>query len=252
MTTRVTLIVPCFNEAKRLTLGPWLAWVEADPGRSLLFVDDGSTDQTAAILRTIDHARVHVLALATNQGKGEAVRAGLLAASPNADLIGWWDADLATPLSEANALVHACTVQPDLWVAMGSRIAMLGSNIHRNAIRHYTGRIAATLASWALQLAVYDTQCGAKVLRPAPEVLRALADPWMSPWTFDVELLARLLEHGAEAHERLLEVPVRAWRDVPNSKVGWWDMLVAPIYLFRIGLRLRQRSHHRVKKTTSP
>jgi glycosyltransferase involved in cell wall biosynthesis len=231
------LVVPCFNEAERLAEAPWVAWLDAEPDVNLLFVDDGSADGTGPILAgwAARHPRVSTLTLPTNRGKAEAVRAGLLAAfGRGAPIAGYWDADLATPLSAVARLRAALSRDPELWVALGSRVALLGAHIERSAARHYLGRVAATLASWVLNLVVYDTQCGAKLLRDAPAVRAALGAPWRTTWTFDVELLGRLLDAPGGGPRRLVEVPVPAWRDVRGSKVGWRDVLRAPLELWTI------------------
>jgi dolichyl-phosphate beta-glucosyltransferase len=231
------LVVPCFNEEARLDEAPWIAWLDATPDAELLFVDDGSSDGTGALLAawSARHPRVRALTLPSNQGKAEAVRAGLRAAfSRGASVSGYWDADLATPLGTVAALRAALEDDAALWVALGSRVAVLGARIERSAARHYLGRVAATLASWVLDLVVYDTQCGAKLLRGAPPVRAALEVPWLTTWTFDVELVGRLLDAPGGGAHRLREVPVPAWRDVRGSKLGWRDVLRAPVELWTI------------------
>ena len=166
---RVTVIVPCFNEADRLDLA---RFDELPSARiwSLLFVDDGSTDSTAALIRAwaSDHSNVALLDLPSNVGKGEAIRAGLLQAldgggGAGADIVAYLDADLASPPSELLRVLDVVLDDSRIELAMGSRVALLGSNIERSRLRHYQGRIFATVASLVLGLSVYDTQCGLKV-----------------------------------------------------------------------------------------
>ena len=142
---------------------------------------------------------VEVVTLAANQGKAEAVRQGMLAAlGRRCDILGYVDADLATPPDELVRLVHiARDGKHD--ILMGSRVQLLGRAIKRNNTRHYIGRIFATCASLSLGLPVYDTQCGAKLFRPTEALAAALALPFTSRWAFDVELLGRLV------HPRALE-----------------------------------------------
>jgi dolichyl-phosphate beta-glucosyltransferase len=215
--TAGTVVVPCFNEAARIELGRFEELLAA--GLHLIFVDDGSKDQTRALLDDFAarHSKnVTALSLEKNSGKAEAVRRGLLAAlDAGASIVGYLDADLSTPPSEMIRIIVALEGHD---VAMGSRLKILGSQIDRKLSRHLLGRVFATFASMALDLPVYDTQCGAKVFRDTPALRAALIEPFTSRWAFDVELLARLLAHGI-APERLVEVPLAQWADVGGSKL---------------------------------
>src|SRR5439155_23762012 len=95
-------VIPCYNEAARLKPDAFLEFVTANRETGLLFVDDGSTDDTRVILAdlvTRGDGRIAVLSVDRNVGKGGAVQRGLLAAIEKAsDFVGYWDADLATPL----------------------------------------------------------------------------------------------------------------------------------------------------------
>jgi glycosyltransferase involved in cell wall biosynthesis len=240
-------VVPCFEEAARIDGAAFLALAEQSAPASLIFVDDGSRDQTLALLRGLAEqrpAQVEVVALPENRGKAEAVRRGMLRALAGAaDVIGYVDADLATPPHELQRLA-ALVRGGDYDVLMGSRVQLLGHDIARKPIRHYIGRVFATCASLSLGLPVYDTQCGAKLFRRTPALASALAQPFTSRWAFDVELLARLIRPGpgvaAIAVERICEEPLLAWSDVPGSKLGPAAALRSGLDLIRLGARLRR------------
>ena len=197
----------------------------------LLLVDDGSTDSTRRVLEelTADEDRLDMLSLERNSGKCEAVRRGMLRAfEDGADAAGYWDADLATPLSEIERFRDALLADEDLDVVLGSRILILGADIDRRPLRHYFGRIAATAASMTLRLPVYDTQCGAKVLRTTERLRTILQEPFRANWTFDVELLARFLwsdpvESLPDPLRTIYEYPLPVWRDVGGSKLRMTD-----------------------------
>mgnify|MGYP003548776828 CR=1 FL=1 len=110
----------------------------------------------------------------------------------------------------------------EIDVVLASRVGLLGHTIERRATRHYLGRLYATAASLALGVAVYDTQCGAKLFRSTDALRAALATPFPDRWSFDVEMLARLLAPGRGVTplppDRILEVPLHEWRDVGGSK----------------------------------
>lgn len=242
----VCIIVPCFDEADRLDIAAFAALAETID--ELIFVDDGSTDATPGLLRSVAAAtaggHVDVIALPSNVGKAEAVRVGMLAGiERGATIVGYLDADLATPVSEMIRLVDSARSQPHRTAVLGSRVALLGHTVRRRPVRHYLGRLYATAASLALGVAVYDTQCGAKVFRVGVPLQSALADPFPDRWSFDVELLARLLADPRQAADPVLEVPLREWHDVSGSSVGVLAGLRAGWAL--VGLRRRVRRHHR-------
>jgi dolichyl-phosphate beta-glucosyltransferase len=223
----LVLVVPCHNEADRLQAATFLDFVRRREDVGLLFVDDGSTDDTAGVLARLAAAApgaIDVLRLDRNQGKAEAVRRGIveaLALGPS--LVGFWDADLATPLDAVEDFTALAAKRPEVEIILGSRVLLMGRDIRRKASRHYLGRVFATAASLTLGIPVYDTQCGAKVFRPTPAVAAVFAEPFRSTWIFDVELLARYLalppEGGPPRRSRIYELTVPAWHDIPGSKV---------------------------------
>lgn len=219
-----TIVVPCYNEAERLDLPAFLELTKQD-GVRVLFVDDGSKDDTLGILEsfTAEHDGLDVLGLPENQGKGEAVREGLRSGmARGSSVVGFLDADLATSASEMLRIVKSLEEDNAVDVALGSRISYLGTHIERHPSRHYLGRVFATIASFALRLPVYDTQCGAKAFRSGPALESALAEPFDSAWAFDVELLARLLyDEPTVDRKRFIEVPLRAWRDIDGTSLTW-------------------------------
>ncbi len=248
MTQATTVIVvPCYNEAKRLQLGPFVEMLRAS-GLAVLFVDDGSTDDTRRQLEVATEAepdRLQLLALPRNVGKAEAVRAGLAAAlCSGATIVGYLDADLAAPPAEMLYLLEVMT-HAGVDVVLGSRVKRLGAQIRRNELRHYVGRVFATGASLVLDMPVYDTQCGAKVFR-VNEILRAaLTEPFLTRWVFDVELLQRL-RYGCAGVPGLpvtafLEVPLRVWLDIEGSKVHTSDGVRALWDLARLAVERRSR-----------
>lgn len=216
MPTKVCLIVPCFNEAARLDVGRFAA---PPAGVTCLLVDDGSRDATLDLLRQHVSPAMHVLALPQNVGKAEAVRQGMLHArasglADDVEWVGYWDADLATPLSEVgHFLEYAALEDGPVDGILGSRIYRLGSRIVRSYRRHLLGRAFTTVAAILLGLEFYDSQCGAKLFRTAL-VEAAFGEPFESRWIFDLEILLRLRAY------RLIECPLREWADVAGSRLN--------------------------------
>jgi len=210
---KLFLVVPCYNEQDRLDLASFRQALIELPYLHFMFVDDGSQDETWKMLDQFCREapnRLFVKRLAKNQGKAEAVRSGFNESlSYNPDFIGYWDADLATPLIEVEKMMSYFGKQ-DLLLVMGARVKLLGRQIERYIIRHYIGRVFATFVSVVLRLAVYDTQCGAKIFRVTKPTEQAFAMPFSSKWIFDVEIIARLQSSGVVGASYIYEHPLQS------------------------------------------
>jgi glycosyltransferase involved in cell wall biosynthesis len=233
------IIIPCYNEERRLKTDAFLAFLDQESDYTFWFVNDGSTDRTLTILTKLaEHPRVEVLDLKTNQGKAEAVRqAFLIIADRDVSFpyIGYIDADLATPLTELSKLRAPLTSNPDCKIVLASRWAHLGADIKRKGYRHYLGRIFATAISLFLRLPIYDSQCGAKMLNSA-YVREVFHKPFASTWFFDVEILKRMqIQYPADRDKSwVIEIPLGQWHEQPGSKLKWFDFVKAPFQLLKI------------------
>jgi glycosyltransferase involved in cell wall biosynthesis len=241
------IVIPCYREAERFSPEDFAALFDID-GLGLILVDDGSKDATPEVLQAFaatQPARAEVLSLPENRGKGEAVRAGMQRAiAMGAEVIGYLDADLATPVFELERLLDEMRAH-QVDAVLASRVALLGADIRRSPARHYLGRIFATAASLTLQLRLYDSQCGAKLFRDGPAFRSAVGEPFLSRWAFDVELIGRLVvgAPGVPGLERdsFREVPLRQWTDAGGSKLGPGAMIRSAADLARIAADLRRR-----------
>ena len=246
----LSIVLPAYNEAERI--GPALdelfgylgSSAAALPGPiEVLVVDDGSADETVALVRARPEAAgslagvtLRVLAV-PHGGKGAAVRAGMLEAS--GDLIVFTDADMATPPDQLPRLVAALA---DHDVALGSRIQPDGSDMRATqpGYRRLLGRAFHLLASIWVVGPVKDTQCGFKgFTRAAAHDL--FARQRILSIVFDVELIYLARRRGY----RLTVVPVR-WSDVRGSRMTArlglaaqvaWDLFRIPLIHRRIGRR---------------
>ena len=244
---KTCIVVPCYNEAGRLNAGEFLEWTRRETDLHFLFVNDGSTDGTRELLVRLSQVcpeRIHSIDLERNGGKAEAVRRGFLESFDSGfDVIGFWDADLATPLETIPRFCELLEVR-EVDGVIGSRVMLLGRHIRRNPLRHYLGRVFATCASLAIGLPVYDTQCGAKIFRNTERLRQVFRTPFRVKWTFDVEILARFLFlerifGGPKIGERFVEYPLERWDDVPGSKLKVRDFFRGAWEVLRIGYWLR-------------
>ena len=218
MSPPLSVIVPAFNEARRLTnnLPALLIYLQdLRPAAELIVVDDGSSDQTARVAEEFfaRHPEVpaRVLRFEQNRGKGHAVRSGLLAA--RAPIALFSDADLSTPIAELPKIIEP--------IEAGNYDIVFGSRaLDRNLIGHrqpwqreQSGKIFNGIVRLLTGLPFYDTQCGFKAFRM--EAARpVIAQGRVDGFGFDVELLLLAQRAGL----RMLEVPVR-WDHNEGSKV---------------------------------
>ena len=210
-----SVVIPAFNEARRLPryLAEIVAYFDGrDEPYEVLIADDGSTDGTAEAVAAIAraHPAVRVLRHERNEGKGAAVRRGMLAARGRCRLFA--DADGATPIVELKRLEAA--LMAGAQIAIGSR-ARLDPSVSVVARPHRV--LAGRVFSWIVRRLglpeVIDSQCGFKAFT-APAATDIFARLRTSGFGFDVELLMLAQAAGY----RVTEVPVN-WTDQPGSKV---------------------------------
>ena len=232
----LVIIIPCFNEAERITVSKFVSFLQEQPSVMIVFANDGSTDTTTEILneiRSIDPGRVFIHNLEKNKGKAEAIREGVMfciSKNLRPERIAYLDADGSTSLEECCSISQ--NVNNNIVFAFGSRILKIDNNITRKFYRHLVGRVLATLISAQLKIHVYDTQCGCKVF-DAELAEKVFQEQFISKWLFDVEIFHRLIRiHGTEKMQDIcMEIPLRRWIDTADSRVRF-------SYFFRIWIDL--------------
>ncbi|MBJ7513854.1 MAG: glycosyltransferase family 2 protein, partial [Acidimicrobiia bacterium] len=139
---KLAVVIPCYNEHDRLDLllvdRLMQGLMSVEPETTVLFVDDGSTDQTAAMLQGLSNSnsQISFLHLPKNVGKAEAVREGLnRSIADGAEIVGYCDADFATPPEEILRLISYAKDHPEYEAIIGSRVALAGYAIKRSHSR---------------------------------------------------------------------------------------------------------------------
>lgn len=232
-----TLIVPAYNEGDRLATGFARLQRAADEGRidfddlRLLYIDDGSTDDTAAVAASLVAGLPHgeVLVRGANRGKGAAVRAGV--AATTTERLVFTDADMAIDPRQIPTLLAALAQAP---IAVGSRTVQ-GHIDYGSWLRTRAGRTFNRIVRSVSSVELRDTQCGFKAMStPHAKVLFSLTG--IDGFAFDVEVLsrARLLDWA------VAEVPV-SWSDVGGSHVR---LAADSITMLRDLLAARLRASH--------
>jgi dolichyl-phosphate beta-glucosyltransferase len=263
----LTIVLPAYNEAERIgpALDELFGYLEhrnpvgrdGAPGAAalpesieVLVVDDGSSDNTAEIVRARPETTPNPEAGTTlrvlvvpHAGKGAAVRAGMLAAQ--SDLILFADADMATPPDQLPLLVEALETHD---VALGSRIQPDGSDMRvtQPSYRRMLGRVFHFLASIWVVGPVKDTQCGFKGFRR--EAAHDLfGRQQITSIVFDVELIFLARKRGYS----LAVIPIR-WADKRGSRMRArfglairvaWDLFRIPLVHRRVGRVAAAPSH---------
>lgn len=244
MSNKKGIVIPCYNESKRIDLITFEGFVSENDGYHISFVNDGSIDGTKDLLADFcktNPESFSIISLEHNSGKAEAVRIGLLHLKNQNifDSIGFLDADLSTPLDEY-VVLNDILLSEKYQAVFGSRMKRMGANIDRSAKRHFIGRLFATLISQTIKLPFYDTQCGAKVFQP--HFLNGiLEEKFLTKWLFDVEILIRLKRKiGVDAvNSLILEKPLDIWIEKGDSRITKGDIFRIPLDLLKI------RKHYR-------
>ena len=225
------IIIPCFNEENRIKKDLFLKFLNDYPRNTIVFINDGSNDNTSTILsyfKAKKRNQVVILNNVKNLGKAESVRKGMLFAYENFNNthIGYLDADLSSSFDEIVRIAKHLS-KKTLFV-FGSRILKLDNKIFRKKYRFLIGRFIATIISNMLKLSVYDTQCGCKVF-DYKLIALIFEKKFISKWLFDVEIFFRLRnEYGKQKLKDIVkEIPLKVWIDTPDSRVSF-------LYFFKI------------------
>jgi glycosyltransferase involved in cell wall biosynthesis len=211
---KVSIVVPAFNEAVRIAdsvhrIQAFLQTVSWNA--EVIVVDDGSADDTSAVVKSVKFPGLRLLRNDPNTGKGFAVRAGVLVAT--GEYVLFTDADLSAPIEELKKLLIAAETQ-GADVVIGSR-AVDRSYIekHQSRGREFGGIIFNRMVRVILNLKLHDTQCGFKLFRRA-RTRPIFEKMTISGFGFDPELLFL----ASRMQMKILEIPVR-WSHAEGSKI---------------------------------
>jgi dolichyl-phosphate beta-glucosyltransferase len=238
----VSVVIPAYNEQQRIvpTIGAIAAHMcSTGVPWELIVSDDGSTDDTVALVDSLGLANVRVLRPGVNRGKGAAVRDGVTEAS--GELILFTDADLSTPIEEFDRLAEPVAGGAD--VAIASRAATGAHEAEREPVRRFVSGVLRRGVRLLTGVGVRDTQCGFKLFtRTAARNLFARAT--VEGFSFDLELLWLAERWGLD----VAEIPVR-WIDAPGSSVRPWR---ESLRFLRDVAALRLRAWRGVYPPTAP
>jgi dolichyl-phosphate beta-glucosyltransferase len=215
---KYSIVIPAYNERLRIiaTLEAVVACVRQEHwDAEVVVVNDGSTDETADLVR--DFARqapeVHLMENPSNRGKGYSVRNGLLHA--RGEVVMFTDADLSAPINEADRL-FAAIEQDGADIAIGSRWLATSRQTHRQPLyRQIFGRCFNALTRMVMRLPYADTQCGFKAFtRDAAQTVFQLQT--IERWGFDPEILFI----ARKRRYKVTEVPV-SWAHDARSRISY-------------------------------
>ncbi|MCB9224136.1 MAG: glycosyltransferase [Crocinitomicaceae bacterium] len=231
------IVVPCFNESDRLLKDDYLQFVNEHPEFNLLFVDDGSTDNTHEVLKelSLESENIEVLKLKANTGKASAIRSGIkeVLSDDQYTILGYLDADLAVPFSELLRLKEQ--LDQGYEYAFSSKKVTPGSELEYKFKRYFVGRVLSTLVKGSLKTKFFDTQCGCKLM--TKEVAQiGFEDEFINPWLFDIEILWRLIiaKNRAFLKEKTIEVPVMKLFNRGSSRIKAIDLISLPLDFLKI------------------
>ena len=211
-----SIVIPAYNESSRLrpTLDTLLRYVHDQQWDvEILVVNDGSKDDTAQVVREYGKIHPEILLLENpgNRGKGFSVRNGMLQA--RGDICLFTDADLSSPIEEAQKLLAAINAGADL--AIGSRWLKAELQTERQPLyRQAFGRIFNLVLRVVLGMRFVDTQCGFKAFR-REAVQRIFPLQKIERWGFDPEILYLARRAGL----KVAEVPV-VWAHSEGTRLS--------------------------------
>lgn len=205
----LSLVVPIFNGAPFLedNLSKAWAWLrEHEPDSELIIIDDGSSDDTAAIIgrfqQEVDSDRILMLRNEANRGKGFSIRKAMLQARGRYRV--FTDADLTYPIENVASILEKLRDGTDVAIACrvheDSHYIVDGALLARLATRHVMGRIFNVVARALVVNGLRDTQAGLKGFSAAAAD-QIFALQRLGRFSFDVEVLFIAQKLGFEVAE---------------------------------------------------
>ncbi len=240
----IGVVIPCYNEEKRLLSDDFKKFINTNLGYHLCFVNDGSTDNTLKVLNELcelNHNNMSVFNCEKNGGKAEAVRQGMLhlASLEQYDYIGFLDADLSTDFMDFQTLVD--TIKGSNYkIVSGSRIDRMGAEITKQSARKIISTTINYIIRKTLGMEFRDTQCGAKVM--TKEIIeKTFQNKFITKWLFDVEIFMRMKKvYGSEVAKKVIcEVPLKRWIHMDGSKLSFKDSFSIIFQIGKIALHYK-------------
>lgn len=227
----LSVVIPAYNEEKRIgnTLDSIINYLDKKDYKSeIVVVVDGATDFTLDVVNRFGKkdSRIRTAENRITRGKGYSVKKGILETRGRFAL--FTDADLSTPISEVEKLIH--WLEKGYDVAIGSRSLRDSQvEIHQPFVRESMGKIFNKIMSLLVCTGFKDTQCGFKCFK-RQAIDKIFNRQTIDGFAFDVEIILIATRRGF----RVKEVPVR-WLNSPHSKVSIFrDPLVMFFDLLRI------------------
>lgn len=235
MNASVSIIIPAYNEEKRLAWALPQVWdylKKNDYGFEIIIVSDGSTDRTVEVARDFSAEKktdqIKILELKPNRGKGAAVKAGMLKAQGKYVL--FTDADQATPIENLPRFLEIVkSGKADIAIASRSvRSSKLAH--HQRFTREWAGKMFASLRSLLTVSGIHDTQCGFKLFKKS-DAQKLFGGQKLNSEIFDVEILVA----AVQANLKIAEVGV-TWNHDADSRITYNFSKMLRVYkeLFRI------------------
>lgn len=240
----VGVVIPCYNEEKRLLGEDFRKFVHKNLGYHLCFVNDGSKDRTLEVLQELIKGKEDYISIydcEKNGGKAEAVRLGMLhlAKQSQFDYVGFLDADLSTNFEDFNDLTDAIS-NSKYKLVFGSRISRMGADITKESARAIISKTINFIIRKTLSMEINDTQCGAKIMTKEI-VQKTFQEKFITKWLFDVEIFMRMKKiYGLnETKGMILEKPLNRWIHADGSKLSMKDSVKIVGQLGQIAVHYR-------------
>ena len=228
---KLSVIIPIYNE--EATLAELVGRVQAvDLNKELILVNDGSTDNTRAILREWEKEpapEMKIIHHPQNRGKGAAIATGL--AHVTGDLVIIQDADLEYDPQDYHRLVAPFQAE-DVQVVYGSR--NLRPNPRSTFSFYWGGRLLSWLASLLYGARITDEATCYKVFRT--DLIKALGIQ-SAGFEFCPEMTAKVLRRKIRIHEVPISYHPRLWHE--GKKIKWQDGLIAIWVLLKYRFKLQ-------------